>query len=340
MSLLFATRYSSLFSGLMGVERLLYSFDEALASLTQRIATEENSLVSFLFHGLFAGPEQLTSGVVDPQQGITVDMLRRLVRHFKAQPYHFVSPDEILNGLPLGGKYILLTFDDGYFSNSLALPVLEEFDVPAVFFISTAHIKEQKSFWWDAVYREYSRKSVAEMGRYVSAFKRLKTRDVESHLIETMGDSALRPISDLDRPFSQRELAEVSRHKNVYLGNHTRDHAILSNYSAMEIREQIMMAQQDLKEMTGRDASIIAYPNGNSSPEIRQVARECGFLLGLGVKPGRNSLPLKPGSDQAMNLKRVILWGNRDIDQQCRVSRSKLSLQRVLRGIKSSVHTS
>jgi peptidoglycan/xylan/chitin deacetylase (PgdA/CDA1 family) len=324
----------------MGIERLLHSFDETLANLTQGLATEKNSLVSFLFHGLFAGPEELTSCVVDPQQGITVDMFRSLVRHFKSRSYHFVSPDEILKGLHSDGKYILITFDDGYFNNSLALPVLEEFDVPAVFFISTGHIKEQKSFWWDAVYREYLRKSwsIAEMERCVAAYKRLKTHAVESHLTETLGNTALRPISDLDRPFSPRELAEFSRHKNVYLGNHTRDHAILSNYSSVEIREQMTTAQQDLNEMTGQNVSIIAYPNGNSSLEIRQLARECGFRLGFGVKSGRNSLPVKLGSDQAMNLRRVILWGNRDIEKQCRVSRSKLSLYRVLRGMKSSVY--
>jgi peptidoglycan/xylan/chitin deacetylase (PgdA/CDA1 family) len=324
----------------MGVERLLHSFDETLANLTRRLTNEQDSLVSFLFHGLFAGPEELTSGMLDPQQGITVDMFRRLVRHFKSQSYCFVSPCEILKGLHSGAKYILLTFDDGYFNNSLALPVLEEFDIPAVFFISTGHIREQKSFWWDAVYRQYLRKSwsLAELERCVAAYKRMKTHAVEAHLRETMGDTALRPISDLDRPFSPGELAEFSRHKNVYLGNHTRDHAILSNYPSAEIREQITSAQQDLKEMTGQDVCTVAYPNGNCSREIRQLARECGFRLGFGVKPGRNSLPLKIGSDQAMNLRRVILWGNRDIEQQCRVSRSTLSLYRVLRVMKSSVY--
>ena len=41
----------------------------------------------------------------------------------------------------------MLTFDDGYYNNHLALPVLEEFDVPALFFISTNHVKQQKCFW-------------------------------------------------------------------------------------------------------------------------------------------------------------------------------------------------
>lgn len=325
----------------MGVERLLHSFDDSLARLMLRLAPENNSLVSFLFHGLFAGPEELASGVVDPQQGITVDMFRNLVGHFKAHGYHFVSPDEILKGLPSGGKYILLTFDDGYFNNSLALPVLQEFDAPAVFFISTGHIKAQKCFWWDVLYRQYVRESwpLAKLRRFVAAYKMLKTEDVELRLNETIGDTALRPVSDLDRPFSPAELQRFSSHKNVYLGNHTRDHAILSNYSKAEIREQMTTAQLELKEMTGQDVAIIAYPNGNSSREIRGSARECGFRLGLGVKAGRNSLPVIPGSDQALNLRRIMPWGNRDIEQQCRVSRSKLSLYRVLRGMKSSIYS-
>ncbi|MDO6436229.1 polysaccharide deacetylase family protein [Cyclobacterium sp. 1_MG-2023] len=45
---------------------------------------------------------------------------------------------------------IFITFDDGYMDNFLyAKPILEAYDLPATFFISTKHLGTKKSFWWD-----------------------------------------------------------------------------------------------------------------------------------------------------------------------------------------------
>jgi peptidoglycan/xylan/chitin deacetylase (PgdA/CDA1 family) len=320
----------------MGVNRFIHSLDGSLANLTLRFGRERNHLISFLFHGLFTGPAELASGSMDPQQAITVDMFRTLVSHFKSRSYRFVSPSDIVQGLPPGGKYILLTFDDGYYNNVRALPVLEEFDVPAIFFISTGHVKQQKAFWWDVLYREYCKRpdQLSRINRVIAAYKLLKTHEVEAQLKKAYGDNALRPVGDLDRPFSPSELREFAMHKCVFLGNHTTDHAILPNYSRAEIREQISAAQEELKEITGQVPSIIAYPNGKVCPEIFQIARDAGLNLGIGVRPGRNRLPIKTFSSQAMSLRRFTLWGDRGIEQQCRVSRSGMSFYRLFRGLK------
>src|ERR1700730_953353 len=279
----------------MGIQRLVHSFDGMLANLTLRLGKERNVLLSFLFHGLFLSTHEMQSGAVDPQQGITVDMFRTLVGHFRSHSYRFVSPGEIIQGLAPDGKYVLLTFDDGYYNNVRALPVLEEFDVPAVFFISTGHVKEQKAFWWDVVYRDYWKrnKQPSEMERVIADYKLLKTDEVESHLKKAYGNNALRPVGDLDRPFSLSELRKFAKHKCVFLGNHTADHAILPNYSHTEIYEQINGAQEDLKEIAGQVPTIIAYPSGGASTEIHQIAREAGLNLGIGVRPGRTQVPAK-----------------------------------------------
>jgi peptidoglycan/xylan/chitin deacetylase (PgdA/CDA1 family) len=325
----------------MGVQRLIYSFDDSLTNLSLRVAPERNHLISFLFHGLFIGPDEIASGNADPQQAITVDMFRALVSHFKSHSYSFVSPPEIVEGLPPGGKYVLLTFDDGYYNNVRALPILQEFDVPAVFFISTGHVKQEKAFWWDVLYRECRKRpdQLSRLNRVIAAYKLLKSHEVEAQLKEAYGDNALRPVGDLDRPFSPSELRGFATHKCVFLGNHTMDHAILPNYSRVEIREQISGAQEDLREITGQVPSIIAYPSGKLSTEILQIARDAGLNLGIGVRPGRNQLPIKTLSSQAMSLRRFTLWGDREIEPQCRVSRSGISFYRLFRGLKHLGYT-
>jgi len=297
------------------------------------IPNEQNALLSVVFHGLFQSGQELRSGEIDPQQGITVDMFRTLLKHFYQQGYGFVSPRQVLEGLGPNGKYLMLTFDDGYFNNVRALPAMEEFNAPAVFFISSDHVREGKAFWWDVAFREGRRRGTTEeeICRTVAGYKCRKTEEVEFDLRKKFGVDALRPVGELDRPFTPCELREFAGHRLVSLGNHTKNHAILTNYSLAEAREQIRGGQKAIEEMTGKMPEMISYPNGNSNAEIEQMAREIGLPLGVVVRGGKNRLPLNVRAHQAMTLKRFILWGDREIDAQCRATRSSFSLER-LRG--------
>jgi len=92
------------------------------------------------------------------------------------------------------------------------------------------------------------------------------------------------PVGELDRPFSKSELGKFANHRLVVLGNHTKDHAILTNYCTAEISEQIQGAQDAIGEMTGKFPDIIAYPNGEYSEDIMQMAQAAGLSLGVVVE--------------------------------------------------------
>ncbi len=326
------TMYSRIRTMLLALDRLI-----AHSSLATR--NEEGVLLSFLFHGLFKEPDEPHSGLVDPQQGITVEMFRRFIGYFQEQSYTFVSPADISQGLRPSGKYVLVTFDDGYYNNIRALPVLAAFRVPAVLFVSTDHVIQGKAFWWDVVERETQKRGTPrEQVRHLfESLKRLRTAEAEAQLREQFGAGALTPVSDLDRPFTPAELRDFAKHPLISLGNHTRDHAILTNYSAAEVRAQIQGAQDDIRAMTGKPPEIIAYPNGDESPAIVDAAKSIGIHFGLGVHPGRNRLPLRPGSRDAMTLKRFTLTDDCAIEPQCRMSRSVFSLYRLARSVKMKV---
>jgi peptidoglycan/xylan/chitin deacetylase (PgdA/CDA1 family) len=316
---------------------LIYAVDQALAECSLPVSTEQGVLLSFLFHSVFKDEAEAQSGLIDPQQGITVAMLREFLSHFQKHAYEFVSAKDVLGRLPAGGRYVLLTFDDGYYNNIRVLPVLEELHVPAVLFISSNHVKLGRAFWWDVVYREGKKRgcSEIEIRNTIAGYKRHKAADVEILCREQYGANALVTASDLDRPFTPLELRKFASHPLISLGNHTSDHAILTNYSPAEACAQIQAAQNDICAMTGRRPDMIAYPNGNESPAVVDAAYDAGLHLGFGVCPGRNRLPLRPGSRHAMRLKRFTLTSQRNIESQCKISRSALSLDRLLRNVKS-----
>jgi peptidoglycan/xylan/chitin deacetylase (PgdA/CDA1 family) len=314
---------------------VLLTLDRLIARSSLAMGKEEGVLLTFLFHRLFADPEEAHSGLTDPE-GITVEMFRRFLDHFQEHSYTFVSPGDISRGLNSSGKHVLVTFDDGYYSNTKALPLLEAFRVPAVLFVSTQHVIQGKAFWWDVLERRSHSRGIPrkQIQHMVERLKRLKTSEAEAQVCAQFGADALRPVSDVDRPFTPLELRDFAAHSLISLGNHTTDHAILTNYSPAEVRAQIQEAQNDLQKLTGTTPTIIAYPNGDETPAIVDAARSAGIRFGLGVHPGRNSLPLEAGSQGAMRLKRFTLTGDCAIEAQCRVSRSLFSLYRVGRRVK------
>jgi peptidoglycan/xylan/chitin deacetylase (PgdA/CDA1 family) len=325
------------------VGSMLVKLDRIIAQSGLGFSGSEGVLLSFLFHGLFDDPSdsdpEADSAIGEPQQGITIEMFECFVEYFHRHSYTFVSPNEVAHGLDASGKYVLMTFDDGYFSNSKALPILERHGVPAALFVSTDHVLQGKAFWWDVFERESlkRRMSKKQLNHVYENLKRLRTPDAEAFVQSEFGANALRPVGDDDRPFTLAELREVAKHPLISLGNHTSNHDILTNYSATEIRAQIDSAQEIIGSIVGKAPEFIAYPNGEVSGVILQAAKSAGMQFGLSVSPGRNRLPIEPGSLEAMKLKRFALTGDSAIEAQCHVSRSKFSFYRAGRSVKRSV---
>ena len=306
---------------------LSFSFDE-LDRWLVRVRPEKPALLTFLFHGLFENPQELERELLDPQQGVTVSHFRQFVQHLLEHSYQFVSPDQIRNGLLPDRKYVMITFDDGYFNNLRALPVMREYQVPAVFFITAGHVAEGRAFWWDVLYRE-RRKTGAPANRITAEVESLKslTNDaIERRLAEQFGASALRPSSDLDRPLTPNELRDFARDPLVSIGNHTRYHAILTNYAEDAAREEITSAQEILRQITGATPLSVCYPNGSYSPTVVRLAKEAGLQLGITCDPHKNVIPLDPSTDAAMCLGRFGLIGNDRVARQCEVARADFHL--------------
>lgn len=288
-----------------------------------RCKRDRPALMAFMFHALVENRDDLECGLIDPTLCITLQDFRNFIQFYRTHGYQFVAPNDVVSGLPADGKYAIITFDDGYFNNKLALPVLHELQVPAVFSIATAYVESGKSFWWDVLYRR--RIQQAESPRKIAAeseyVKSLPPRDIEPYLTREFGVAALGPTCDADRPFSVDELAAFSRQPFVHLGNHTSDHAILTNLSGPEARNQIASAQANLHRLCGVTPQLIAYPNGAHSASVCQAAEEAGLVLGVTVEKHKNYLPLDQSSHSLMTLGRFLIRHDRPLIQQLEIFR-------------------
>lgn len=273
-------------------------------------------LVATLFHSLYPEREDLADGSLAPNQDVTVQVFRAFVREMLEAGYSAVTPAQVDDGLDPGGRYFMVTFDDGYFNNTLALDVLEEFRVPATFFISAGHVRHGKAFWWDAFSRRLAGLGVTgpHQRREIERVKQWPALEIEAWLLRRFGDRALDPCGDLDRPFTPAELKRFAASPWVHLGNHTVDHAILTRCGPPDMARQIQECQLALAEWTGRPPVAIAYPNGNHSPAVVAAAAGAGLRLGFTVTPRQARLPL---ARDRMALGRFLVHGTRDVAQQC-----------------------
>jgi len=61
------------------------------------------------------------------------------------------------------------------------------------------------------------------------------------------------------------------------IGSHGYRHINLSNLSKNEIKEEIMKAHKNIKEVTGVDANLIRTPNGDYNDQVIEAVHECNY---------------------------------------------------------------
>src|SRR6185437_15327435 len=308
------------------IQNCIRGADAAVARLYLSFFNERSALMPFLFHSLFRNEREIALNHVDPLQRTTISQFRQFIEYYLEHGYRFISPTDLLGGLPPDGKFALITFDDGYYNNTLAVPILKEFNVPALFFISTNHVQQNKSYWWDVIYRNLAERGVSPRRRYreAVAMKSFRTDQIEAKLVTQFGKDALKPQSDIDRPFSPQELKDFAADPPVHIGNHTADHAILTNYTADQVRDQVQSAQSSLQSMTGVSCNTIAYPNGAHNDQILNICAGVGLKIGFTVRPEKRALPLDCDSRNLLRLGRFTPHGKSPIVSQCRTYRSDL----------------
>jgi peptidoglycan/xylan/chitin deacetylase (PgdA/CDA1 family) len=87
---------------------------------------------------------------------VYTDIFKEQLAYLKSQGYQSVLPSDLNNffngGIPLGGKSILITFDDGYddFYN-FALPMLKEVGFKAVVFLPTGLMENSGYMTWSQI---------------------------------------------------------------------------------------------------------------------------------------------------------------------------------------------
>jgi len=310
------------------LNRVVRKLDEVCSGVQIRVAERRGGLISIFLHNVFTDVAEIERDLAYPQQDFTVAHLRQVIEYFQGAGHRFVTGDEVIAGLPSDGRYVMLSFDDGYFNNLRALPVLEKYQVPALFYIPAQLVAEGRAFWWDVLYRTrrragHGREQVfTEIARRVAA----QTENIEAQLTRELGVSEFKPASDTDRLFTPAELHQFAAHPLVRIGNHGCVHEHLTSYPIAVAADRIQRAQKLLHELTGQTPTAIAYPYGAVSNEVVKASREAGLRLGVTTILRKEYVRQLADENHQMRVSRFTVWGNSEVAAQCRWMRGDLML--------------
>ena len=252
------------------------------------------------------------TGVFGPSVDVFRQQLEFISKHSK-----IISEDELIgllsNKRPANGPLSLITFDDTYIDNyDLALPVLRELGIPAVFFTPCEMVENRQLGWWDEI--AYILKT--------SGLKRFKFMNIEldlgsdrekaiatiqamvktkpyhetESLIDDLAQAAKtnRPGLELmDKEIMTWEQIKIAEQSGITMGSHTCNHYVLATLTPEQQRHEIFSSKQILEQKIGKPVRSIAFPVGGCAhynQESLKLAEEAGYEVAYSFNTGACSL--------------------------------------------------
>jgi peptidoglycan/xylan/chitin deacetylase (PgdA/CDA1 family) len=240
---------------------------------------------------------------------VTPDHLDAALGLARARGFDIIPLGEVPARLrDLRGRFIALTFDDGYRDNLVhALPVLEKHGAPFTIFVTSGFADRTAAMWWSDLEealdgvdevpfagRAYrldgpARKSAA-FAAIMGRIRRMRWPDAIAAL-EAMADAAgVDRAERVDRLcLDWREIRALDGLDLCAIGAHTLTHPILALLDAGAAARETAMSKARIEEMLGRPVHHFAYPVGDADaagPREFAIAREAGFATALTTRPG------------------------------------------------------
>lgn len=311
--------------------------DNLLARLHHRIFRSKQSLIVMVFHGVVPDHGCERGGMFDGGLVLTLAQVTRVIEYLLNAGCVPVGPKQILGGLDSHKTHFMLTFDDGYFNNTLVLPLLERYKVPAQFALIGYSTSTGHSFWWDAITRVGSSER-ENLSALVQRYSKSTMPQVEEELVSRFGPRITQPVGDIDRPLSPAEARQLAKHPLITIANHSQNHRILAGLSEDEIEQELGEAQATLQSHLGFAPEVVVYPYGQMDDAVTRVTRRMGFVLGFAGNHAKVGLPFNTSSELALRIPRFSIYGNKPIEPQCWNTLISWKLSWTLKGLFAREH--
>lgn len=259
--------------------------------------------------------------------GVTPNGFKQQLKLLKNQ-YESVTPSELLNHtddiLKSKDNYFFVTFDDGLKEQfELALPILDELSIPAVFFANSRNYEEKRMSTVHKIHLLRSKLAPSKLIQEITRFKQtisLSETDAKHaqsvYIYDDKESAALKYLLNFKMDFkiqeelmatifdnyfdenqilqelymTENQIIELSRMN--YLGSHTHNHFPVGLLKANEMQFELEHSKAFFENLTNTKIEMVAYPYGSPeacTEEVATTAKKIGYKLGFTTKRGMNT---------------------------------------------------
>lgn len=239
---------------------------------------------------------------------ITAKTLEKHLQLYKKY-FNVVSIDDYYRQRFSSDKFnICITFDDGFANNyKYALPLLEQYQLPATFFITAITGAGYDILWNDMLSiagklgpKEFTFQSVSyhknKYNKYVDSEGVALSEKLQ---IGSFQDKAeliehLKELTNLHRDKLQTDywlqmapdqIEALSASKYVTIGAHGYYHNDLSQVAIADVKKELIQSKIYLEGITGQQITSLAFPYGSYNSTVIEAAKEVGYSKLLGTDP-------------------------------------------------------
>jgi peptidoglycan/xylan/chitin deacetylase (PgdA/CDA1 family) len=253
-------------------------------------------LAVLIYHRVPAEPDPLLPG--EPDARVFDWQMREIAAHFRVLP--LCEAIAKLKDGTLESRSACITFDDGYADNAtVALPILRRHGLQATFFITTGTLDGGR-MWNDSIIEAVRVADSGTLDLEHCGLGMQRLTDVESRraaleallmgvkyrppeertaVVEQIVARANRKIRD-DLMMTSEQVRGLAR-SGMEVGAHTVTHSLLRELSDEDALHEIESSRSRLREITGSDVPVFAYPNGRPGRDYGardvEIVRRLGF---------------------------------------------------------------
>lgn len=258
--------------------------------------------------------------------GVTPSKFKEQLLLLKKQG-NIIKPQEFLNDingiLQADENNILITFDDGLKEQfDFALPILDELNIQAVFFVNTLNFEEKKV---STVHKIHLLRSIISTSELLEKIYNLinfsfsdaeKSKAQEIYVYDDKESAILKYILNFKLTFKTQEkvikslfdlyFTEDEVLQSLYmsennikdlakincLGSHTHSHYPLGLLDEKTIKFELKNSKTFLENFTNSKIEMLSYPYGTPEActnDVAAFAVEEGYKLGFTTKRGKNT---------------------------------------------------
>lgn len=211
-----------------------------------------------------------------------------------AQNCNLLSIEDYFNTQDNGPQLnVCLSFDDGYRNNfDYVLPILEEYEVPAIFYVTAAPLLNHKILWCDLfdilvdsepelLIKWAKSKDLPLDFKLLHQNIRIAGNELIQKFVEDLSNEAAffsdAKWNDYWQLMSENELKEIANNPLITIGGHSRLHGDLTHFSISEALTDSEQSKASLEKLIGKPVVDFAFPFGAYTQQLVDSMIGIGF---------------------------------------------------------------